>query len=180
MRNRPAPGARQPSVATLVQLQLNSAPARSFCLARLAPTRPMSLRGAQPQSNLVRGRLRTVRAQQPGHAVARSLGGPGGAVAPGRKAGASLDASADPCRGCAQHDPRYLRPRVRGQHIQPAVRARRFACGCRACGKRFHIFFSEHGFMAMSPLDGDLFRLIASHLLSRPENGDAPSDARWS
>jgi len=32
----------------------------------------------------------------------------------------------------------------------------------------------------MSPLDGDLFRLIASHLLSRPENGDAPSDARWS
>jgi 2-polyprenyl-6-methoxyphenol hydroxylase-like FAD-dependent oxidoreductase len=39
----------------------------------------------------------------------------------------------------------------------------------------FHIFSSEHGFMAMFPLGGDHFRLIASHPLSGPQNGNAPS-----
>ena len=38
-----------------------------------------------------------------------------------------------------------------------------------------HVFSSEHGFLAMFPLGGRHFRLIASHPFSKPEKGTEPS-----
>ena len=42
-------------------------------------------------------------------------------------------------------------------------------------GSDFHIFSGEHGFLGLFPLGGDHFRLLASHPLSGPAQGDAPS-----
>ena len=39
----------------------------------------------------------------------------------------------------------------------------------------FHIFSSEHGFMALFPLGDRHFRLIASHPISEPSKGTPPS-----
>ena len=39
----------------------------------------------------------------------------------------------------------------------------------------FHIFSSDHGFMALFPMGGEHFRLMASHPLSQPSKDSAPS-----
>jgi 2-polyprenyl-6-methoxyphenol hydroxylase-like FAD-dependent oxidoreductase len=39
----------------------------------------------------------------------------------------------------------------------------------------FHIFSSDHGFMALFPMGGEHFRLMASNPLSQPSNDTAPS-----
>jgi 2-polyprenyl-6-methoxyphenol hydroxylase-like FAD-dependent oxidoreductase len=39
----------------------------------------------------------------------------------------------------------------------------------------FHIFSSEHGFMALFPMGGERFRLMASHPLSQPSKDAEPS-----